>query len=151
MPQRNLRHSHYIYSNHSDNKLITLFATNLQPRLTKTQCFRAFPAFFSYSHSFVLFYQTVFSYSFRSFSAYHLMRFSSNSTRSESVVPKVYPDRVTTTSYFSKFVSHYHSSPADVEIYNSYRPLLFVLPSLHIWDFPDNSLYYIEDNNRTNN
>ena len=92
-----------------------------------------------------------FSCSFRSFIAYHLMRFSLNSTRSESVVPKVYPDRVTTTSYSSKFVSHYHSSLADVEIYNSYKPLLFVLPSLHIGDCPDNSLYYIEDNNRTSN
>lgn len=89
---------------------------------------------------------------FFSFScAYHLIRFSSNSTSSKAVVPKVYPDRVTTTSYSSKFVSHYHSSLADVEIYNSYKPLLFVLPSLHIGDCPDNSLYYIEDNNRTNN
>ena len=44
-----------------------------------------------YSNSFAIFLQTVFSYSFRSFVTYHLMRFSLNSTRSESVVPKVYP------------------------------------------------------------
>ena len=29
-----------------------IFATNLQPRFRKLQCFRAFPTFFSYSNSF---------------------------------------------------------------------------------------------------
>ena len=62
-----------------------------------------------YSNSFVLFYQTVFSYSFRSFFAYHLMQFPSNSTRSESVVPKVYPDHFTfftNASYSRNPVAH---------------------------------------------
>ena len=39
MPQRNLRHSHYIYSNHSDNKLITLFCNQFAATPPKNPVF----------------------------------------------------------------------------------------------------------------
>ena len=46
MPQRNLRHSHYIYSNHSDNKLITLFCNQFATTPPKNPVFSGISSFF---------------------------------------------------------------------------------------------------------
>lgn len=46
MPQRNLRHSHYIYSNHSDNKLITLFCNQFATTPPKNPVFSGISSVF---------------------------------------------------------------------------------------------------------
>ena len=59
-----------------------------------------------YSISFTRKIQTVFSYSFRTFYAYHLIRFSIYSYRSTATVPKVYPKRTLQFYLFNPAALH---------------------------------------------
>lgn len=69
MPQISLRHSHYIYSNHSDNKLITLFCNQFATTPPKNPVFSGissvfllFPLDCGYStHINATFFKTIFS------------------------------------------------------------------------------------------
>ena len=87
------------------NKFCTQIVLKRQKKSRKPSIFKACGMFSIHSISFTRKFQTVFSCSFRTSNAYHLIRFSIYSYRSNATVPKVYPKRQSTIPY-----SIYHFS-----------------------------------------